>query len=308
MAFLMDSVLTNIFNDNTEMSSIGGGRKFNLNTECSSSSNNNNTNHNHDSQNHRECMEPMLPSTESLLQTNPLLIGQSSVYTYSSNSNHQQQPQPPSLTPTSNIPNPIIIGSCEKHSPQLDSNSPRISQGNNNSSTSSTQLNLIRCPLAPCSSASDSAVAVAAAATAQPQSINRIDVNFQQCRQVSDDILHSSSSTGSSNSSSSSNSNSSDPAAFYHYNSIIPKNVNSTLVIVDDQSSSLLLTDHPKQPQHPQPHDTISSTASAHTTNTFCNVLMNEMNLLSSGEMSSLRNAASRGVQQQYKQFIDDLL
>ncbi|CAH8524806.1 unnamed protein product [Schistosoma curassoni] len=189
MAFLMDSVLTNIFNQNTEMPSVSS-RKLHCDTlpiytDCSTN----------DSQNPSESIGSIHPSTESLLQINPL-IGQSSVYTYSSNSL-------PTLTiaPTTNINNSTV--STEKRT-QLNPKFPIISQGNSHSN----KLNIIGCPPPP--------PLVPGSVTTHAQ-VSLIDVNFQQCGQPSKDIREGDN-------------------AFYNFNSMIPKNVNSTLVVIDQSS------------------------------------------------------------------------
>ncbi|XP_018649723.1 putative bhlhzip transcription factor bigmax [Schistosoma mansoni] len=189
MAFLMDSVLTNIFNQTTEMSSVSS-RKLQCDTspiytDCSTN----------DSQNRSESIGSIHPSAESLLQINPL-IGQSSVYTYSSNNL-----QTLTLAPTTNINNSTV--STEKRT-QLNPKFPIIPQGNSHSN----KLNIVRCPpLLP--SAPDSV-------TTQPQ-VSHIDVNFQQCGQPSKDIREGDN-------------------AFYNFNSMIPKNGNSTVIVIDQSS------------------------------------------------------------------------
>ncbi|CAH8506478.1 unnamed protein product [Schistosoma rodhaini] len=189
MAFLMDSVLTNIFNQTTEMSSVSS-RKLQCDTlpiytDCSTN----------DCQNRSESIGSIHPSAESLLQINPL-IGQSSVYTYSSNNL-----QTLTLTPTTNINNSTV--GTEKRT-QLNPKFPIIPQGNSHSN----KLNIVRCP-PPLPPAPESV-------TTQSQ-VSHIDVNFKQCGQPSKDIREGDN-------------------AFYNFNSMIPKNGNSTVVVIDQSS------------------------------------------------------------------------
>ncbi|KAK4469808.1 hypothetical protein MN116_007322 [Schistosoma mekongi] len=215
MAFLMDSVLTNVFNQNTLMSSVSN-RKSPFNSLPVYADHTPNV-----SQNLHESIGIIHPSGESsLLQINPL-IDQSSVYSAYSSSN------PTSFNVNDNNDNnnnPVVNSEKRIIVTQLKSKFPVISPRD---STNSNQLNPIQCPLPPLLPSSDS---ITLSVRQPPQSL--IDANFQRCSMPSKDIRNCKSNP------------------FYNFNSLVPQNTNST-VVVDDNTEDIIIQDANNTSSHP---------------------------------------------------------